>query len=126
MVPNDRKYTESHEWVKIDGDLAVIGITEHAQSELGDITFVELAEVDETRESGEECGEIESVKAASDVYTPVGGTVAEVNEALEEKPQLINQSPFEEGWLIKLKDYDQEAWEKLLDAADYEKILKES
>ncbi len=126
MIPKDRKYTESHEWVKLEDGLAVIGITEHAQKELGDITFVELEEAGETKQRGEECGEIESVKAASDIYAPIGGEIAEANPELEEKPQLVNQSPFEQGWLLKLKNFKQEELDELMDPASYEQMLKES
>ena len=126
MVPNDRKYTESHEWVKLEEGLVIIGITEHAQKELGDITFVELEEAGENKQRGEECGEIESVKAASDFYAPISGEIAEVNSELEVKPQLVNQSPFEQGWLIKLKNFKQEELDELMDAAGYEQMLKES
>lgn len=126
MLPNDRKYTKSHEWLKVEDDgTATIGITDFAQKELGDITFVEMPELDEKKDAGEECVEIESVKAASDVYAPVAGLVKAVNEELEDSPQLVNQSPFEKGWLFKLGEISQSDVEALLDAEGYEKILKE-
>lgn len=125
MLPDDRKYSKSHEWVKIDGDLAVVGITDHAQGELGDITFIELDEVGEAKQAGDQCGEIESVKAASEVYAPVAGEIAEINLELENNPQLVNQSPFEQGWLFKLRQFESAGMSQLMDAADYQEWLKE-
>ncbi len=124
MIPKDRKYTESHEWIKVENGLAIVGITDHAQSELGDITFVELAEVDEKKQAGEECGEIESVKAASDINAPVSGVIAEVNPELEQKPELVNQAPFEAGWLFKMKDFDEAGLSGLMDAAAYQTMIE--
>ena len=124
MASDDRKYTKSHEWVKIEGDLAVVGITDHAQEELGDITFVELPEVDESVTRGDECAEIESVKAASEIFAPVDGVVAEVNEDLEDAPETVNQSPFDKGWIFKLKEFSPEQVDGLLDAAAYKKVLE--
>ena len=123
--PNDRKYTESHEWVKIEGDLAVIGITDHAQEALGDITFVELPEVDAAVEQGEECVEIESVKAASEVFAPLSGVITETNDELEDAPETINSSPFEAGWVFKIKDFDKSQFDALLDADAYQKSIEE-
>lgn len=125
MAPKDRKYTKSHEWIKIDGDHAVVGITDHAQEELGDITFVELPEVDENVEQGEECAEIESVKAASEIFAPVSGTIAAVNEELEDTPETVNNSPFEKGWIFKLKEFDEKQLDELLDASAYEKVVED-
>lgn len=125
MAPKDRKYTKSHEWIKVDGDHAIVGITEHAQEELGDITFVELPEVGESVEQGEECAEIESVKAASEIFAPVSGTIAEVNEELEDTPETVNSSPFEKGWIFKLKEFDEKQLDELLDAAAYEKVMED-
>ncbi len=127
MLPTDRKYTKSHEWIKIEADgTATIGITDYAQGELGDITFVELPEVGERKPAGEVCAEVESVKAASDIYAPVSGLVAAVNEDLDGSPELVNQSPFEQGWLLRLSEVDASAADQLLDAAAYEATLREA
>ncbi len=124
-TPKDRKYTKSHEWIKMDGDQAIVGITEHAQGELGDITYVELPEPETAVEQGGDCAEIESVKAASDIYSPVSGTVAEVNEALEDAPETVNESPYDKGWIFKLKDVDVSQLDALMDAAAYEASLED-
>lgn len=124
MVPSDRKYVDSHEWVKIDGDLAVIGITDYAQDSLGDITFVELPAVGTDVTKGGECCVIESVKAASDVYSPLTGVIAEVNSALEAEPEKINASPYEEGWIFKLKNFNAAEVDALMDSSSYEKFLE--
>jgi glycine cleavage system H protein len=126
MVAKDRKYAESHEWVKIDGDLAVVGISDHAQESLGDITFVELPSVGAAVQKGKECGVIESVKAASDLYSPVSGEVAEVNGELESAPEKINGSPHEEGWLFKVRNVDAAELESLMDAAAYADFLEKN
>lgn len=124
-TPTDRKYLETHEWVKIEGDLAVVGITDHAQEALGDITYVELPEVGQTLSQKGECGSIESVKAASDLFCPLSGVVTEVNPELEEAPEVINEDPYGKGWLFKLKEFDAAELESLLDAAAYETIAEE-
>jgi len=120
MTPEDRKYAKSHEWVKVEGELAVVGISDHAQEALGDITFVELPSVGDTFSRGDEFGVIESVKAASDLYAPIGGEVVQVNTALEDTPGLVNDSAFDKGWLIKLKGINGSELEGLLTAEDYE------
>mgnify|MGYP001553230360 CR=1 FL=1 len=125
MTPKDRKYTKSHEWIKVDGNLVIVGITEHAQSELGDITYVELPGPGTAVEQGGDCAEIESVKAASDIYSPVSGTVAEVNDALEDAPEIVNESPYDKGWIFKLKDVDVSQLAALMDAAAYEASLED-
>jgi glycine cleavage system H protein len=125
MTPNDRKYSKTHEWIKMEGDIGVVGITAHAQDELGDVTFVELPEAGAAVEQGRECAEIESVKAASDIFSPVSGIVAEVNSALEDEPGIVNESPYGEGWLFKLKNVDPSQLSQLLDAAGYEASLEE-
>jgi glycine cleavage system H protein len=125
MTPDDRKYMKSHEWVKIEGDLAVVGITDHAQEQLGDITFVELPDTGKQVQQGGEAAVIESVKAASDIYAPVGGEVAETNTALDEAPEQVNESPYEQGWIFKLKGFDAAALDGLLSAADYEASLEQ-
>ena len=124
MIPSDRKYIDSHEWIKIEGDLAVVGITDYAQDSLGDITFVELPTVDTEVTKGGECCVIESVKAASDVYSPLTGVIAEVNSTLEAEPEKINASPYEEGWIFKLKNFDAAEIDALMDSAAYEKFLE--
>ncbi len=125
MTPDDRKYAKTHEWVKIEDDMAVVGITDYAQDALGDITFVELPVVGDSVEIGHECGVIESVKAASDFFAPISGEVAAVNNLLEEQPELVNQDPYDQGWLFKLKNFDPEEAENLMDAPTYEGSLDE-
>ncbi len=124
-TPQDRKYTKSHEWVKMEGDIAVVGITEYAQESLGDVTYVEPPEVGQNVEKGGECAEIESVKAASDIFAPISGEVAEINGALEDAPELVNESPYDKGWIFKLKNVDQNVLDELLDAAAYDEVVKE-
>lgn len=126
MILDDRKYNESHEWVKIENGLAVIGISHHAQDSLGDITFVELPEINKKVSRGDECCVVESVKAASDIYAPCSGTVAEVNTSLESAPEEINASPYESGWIFKLKDFDSAEIDTLMDAAAYIQYLEAS
>ena len=112
-------YSESHEWVKVDGNVAVIGITDFAQHAMGDLSYVDMPEVDDEIEAGEEFGAVESVKAASDLYSPVSGTVVEINEELEDTPELLNQDAFA-NWIIKVEMSDPSELEKLMDAAAYE------
>jgi glycine cleavage system H protein len=121
-VPEELQYTRSHEWVRTEGDTATIGITDHAQDELGDIVFVELPETGATFDAGDSFGTVESVKAVSDLYTPVGGEVVEVNEALSDSPEKINEDPYGEGWIVKIQ-VSGEA--DLLSASDYEQFLEE-
>ena len=118
-IPDDLKYAKSHEWVRLEGDIATIGITDHAQQELTDIVFVELPEVGRQLSVGEACAVVESVKTASDIYAPVGGEVVEVNDALEGDPGLVNRSAYEAGWFFKLKVSDAAAVGGLMDAAAY-------
>jgi len=125
MTPSDRRYTETHEWVKIEKGLAVVGISDHAQKALGDITFVELPDTDQEVEQDDECGVIESVKAASDIYAPIGGTIVEVNDSLDATPEIVNEDPYSEGWIFKLANYDKDQFEDLMDAADYEAMNEE-
>jgi len=122
-MPDDRKYTKTHEWVRVEGDTVTIGITDHAQEELGDVTFVELPAVGKNVTAGEACGVIESVKAASDLYAPVDGEVAASNDALEDAPERVNEDPYGDGWLFKLKGVDAMALDGLLDAGGYEASL---
>jgi glycine cleavage system H protein len=121
-IPEDLQYTKSHEWVRIEGDTATIGITDHAQDELGDVVFVELPEEGATFDTGESFGTVESVKAVSDLYTPVGGEVVEVNSALEDAPENINEDPYGEGWIVKLRTTD---GADLLSPEEYEKVVEE-
>ena len=121
-VPQDLQYTKSHEWVRVEEGVATVGITEHAQDELGDVVFVELPEQGATLQAGDSFGAVESVKAVSDLYAPAGGEVVEVNGALEDSPEKINEDPYGEGWILKLR-ISGEA--DLLSAADYEKLLEE-
>ena len=119
-IPETLKYTESHEWVQVEGDnIAIIGITDHAQAALGDMVFVELPEVDDDLDKGEECGVIESVKAASDFYVPLTGKIIEINTDLEDAPELLNKSPYGDGWLVKIKYNHPEELDELLDASSY-------
>ncbi|WP_269542708.1 glycine cleavage system protein GcvH [Cerasicoccus fimbriatus] len=122
-IPADLKYTEEHEWLRAEDDGATIGITDHAQTSLGDITFVELPAVGDVIEKGETFGTVESVKAASDLYAPVSGEVVAINEALDGEPELVNSDPYGEGWMIKVKIDDSEA-PALLDAEAYAKICE--
>ncbi len=124
--PTDLKYTKSHEWIRDNGDGTVtIGITDHAQELLGDVVYVELPEVETELTEEESCGVIESVKAASDMYAPLAGTVTEVNEELDGEPELINSAPFGEGWIFSMKPSNTDDMDKLLDANAYEAICQE-
>ena len=121
-IPEDLQYTKSHEWVRIEGDTATIGITDHAQDELGDVVFVELPDEGDTFDAGESFGTVESVKAVSDLYIPVGGEVVEVNSALEDAPENINEDPYGEGWIVKVRTSEQA---DLLSPEEYEKVVAE-
>ena len=112
-------YSESHEYVRVEGDFGFIGITDYAQNALGNVVYVDMPDVDDEVEAGEEFGAVESVKAASDLYSPVSGTVVEMNEALEDQPELVNQDAFE-NWIIKVKLSDKSALDNLMDAKAYE------
>lgn len=120
--PKDLKYTEDHEWVKIDGDIATIGITEFAAGELGDIVYLEVETVGETLDSGEIFGSVEAVKTVSDLFMPVTGEVIELNEELEDQPELVNESPYESGWMIKVK-LSGDAPSTLLSADEYTELV---
>jgi glycine cleavage system H protein len=124
-VPADLLYSKEHEWVKIDGDVATIGITDYAQNSLGDIVFVEMPRVGKTVEQFGNVGVIESVKAVSDLFTPIGGEVTEVNDGLEADPASVNREPYSGGWLFKVKLADVNQKSALLSAADYEKLIQE-
>ncbi|HPY30549.1 MAG TPA: glycine cleavage system protein GcvH [Verrucomicrobiota bacterium] len=118
-VPAELKYAKSHEWVQVSGDLAIVGITDHAQHELTDIVFVELPAVGRTLAAGEACAVVESVKTASDIYAPVSGEVVEVNSALGDDPGLVNREPFGAGWFFKIKPTQPAEMDALLTAAQY-------
>ena len=121
-VPGELQYTRTHEWVRREGDTATVGITDHAQDELGDVVFVELPEEGATFGAGDAFGTIESVKAVSDLYAPVGGEVVEVNSALDDVPEKVNEDPYGDGWILKLRVSGEG---DLLSAAEYEKVLEE-
>lgn len=123
-TPEDLKYTKEHEWVRDNGDGTVtVGITDHAQHSLGDLVFVELPEAGRQVAGAEACAVVESVKAASDIYSPIGGEVTEANEALSDAPEAINEDPYGEGWIFKLKVSDAAQLSGLLDAAGYEDLV---
>jgi glycine cleavage system H protein len=124
-IPADLKYTKEHEWVKVEGGVATVGITDHAQQALGDITFVELPKTGSAVTQSGTMGTIESVKAASDIYAPVSGNVKEVNAQLEAEPALINQSPYEKAWIARIAMSDPDEVKNLMDAEAYAAYLKE-
>ena len=121
-IPEALKYTKDHEWVKIEGELLIVGITEYAQSELGDIVYVEIETLDESVQMGNVFGTIEAVKTVSDLFMPVDGVVVEVNDKLESEPELVNNDPYGEGWMVKIKLDNPSQVDELLDLAAYEKI----
>ena len=124
-TPSDLKFLDSHEWVKVDDNTVIVGISDHAQNELGEVVFVELPAIGDEFVSGDEAAVVESVKAASEVYTPLSGEVIEVNEALEENPELVNTSPYEEGWFFKLEASDENlgSIDNLMTAEEYSSML---
>jgi glycine cleavage system H protein len=124
-VPQDLFYAQTHEWVSLDDGIATVGITDFAQSQLSDLTFVELPEVGTEFEAGDEAAVVESVKAAADVYAPVAGEVVEVNDRLEDSPELINKDAFGEGWLFKLRVADESEVDEMMDADSYEEFCPE-
>jgi len=119
-APTNRKYTKTHEWAIIEGDIVTFGVTDYAQQELGDITYLELPEAGDTVSAGEPFGVVESVKAASDIYSPISGEVIERNESAIEAPEVINQSPYENAWLVKVKLANPDELDSLLDPAEYQ------
>ena len=125
-VPSDLRYSKEHEWVRLDGDTATIGITQFAQEQLGDVVFVELPEKGATVRQFSSLGVVESVKAASDIYSPVSGEVVERNVRVIEKPELVNQKPYEDGWMLKVKLADKAELQKLLTADDYRAHIGET
>ena len=124
-APSDLKFLDSHEWVKVDDNTVIVGISDHAQNELGEVVFVELPAIGDEFVSGDEAAVVESVKAASEVYTPLSGEVIEVNEALDDNPELVNTSPYEDGWFFKLKVSDENlgSIDSLMTAEEYSSML---
>lgn len=122
-IPNDLRYTKEHEWVRLDGDIATIGITDYAQGELGDIVFIEVDTVDETVAADEVFGTIEAVKTVSDMFAPLAGEVIEFNEALEEAPEAVNSDPYGEGWIIKMRVENPDDVEGLLSHEAYAELV---
>ena len=124
-VPTDLKYTKDHEWVKIDGAIVTVGITDFAQGELGDIVYVEVETLDETLDAEEVFGTVEAVKTVSDLFLPVSGEIIEFNEKLEDEPELVNSDPYGEGWMIKVQISDSSEIENLMSAEDYKTMVGE-
>jgi glycine cleavage system H protein len=125
MYPEDNLYSKDHEWISIQDNVGTIGITDYAQHELGDVVYVDLPEVGDTFEAGEPFGSVESVKAVSEVFCPVGGEVIEVNSKLEESPELINESPHQKAWMIRVRLSNSDELKELLSAEEYEEYLQE-
>ncbi|MDU7187713.1 MAG: glycine cleavage system protein GcvH [Klebsiella sp.] len=124
-VPSEFKYSKEHEWVKIENNVATIGITEYAQNELGDIVFVELPETDDELNEGDTFGSVESVKTVSELYAPISGKIVEVNEELEDSPEFVNESPYEKAWMVKIEISDDSQLEELLSADQYSEMIGE-
>ncbi|RZW55770.1 MAG: glycine cleavage system protein GcvH [Flavobacteriaceae bacterium] len=122
-IPSDLKYTKDHEWIKIEGDVITVGITDFAQSELGDIVYVEVETLDETLEAEEVFGTVEAVKTVSDLFLPVSGEIIEFNDSLEDEPEKVNADPYGEGWMIKVRCSDVSQLDDLLSADDYKAII---
>jgi glycine cleavage system H protein len=123
--PDDRLYSKSHEWIRVEGETATIGITDHAQKELGDVVFVELPELGEIFDEGQEFGTIESVKAVSELFLPIAGEIVEVNKGLVDEPNAVNEDPHGDGWLVRVKVSSDGALDGLMNAAGYEKFVEE-
>lgn len=123
--PDELKYTEEHEWVLVEDDIVTIGITDFAQEQLGDVVFVELPEVGDDLEMGKSFGVVESVKAVSDIYAPVSGEVVEINDELPNEPEIINSSPYDDGWLVRLKLTDPSELDDLMDADAYQEFIEQ-
>ena len=122
-IPVDLKYTKDHEWVRIEGNIATVGVTDFAQSELGDIVFVEIETLDEELEKEEVFGSVEAVKTVSDLFMPIGGTIIEINENIESSPELVNSDPYGEGWMIKIEINETSDIENLLTAEAYSNLI---
>jgi glycine cleavage system H protein len=121
--PQELKYTKDHEWIRVDGEVGIVGITEYAQSELGDIVFVELPDIGTKLEQGKQFGTIEAVKTVSDLYAPVSGEVLEINTALKDSPELVNKEPYNGGWMLKIKIFNKGELDNLLDASNYATMI---
>ncbi len=121
--PNDRKYAKTHEWAKIEGDLVITGISDHAQDALGDLVYVEAPDVGQELTAGEQAGVVESVKTASDIHAPISGVVVEVNQALEDDPEIVNEDPYSKGWIYKIKPHNIADVDALLSNTEYEADL---
>lgn len=121
-IPQQLNYTKTHEWVKKEDDYIIVGITDHAQTMLGDLVYVELPDVETSLDNGQECAVVESVKAAADIYCPVSGEIVEVNDAVIENPHLVNQDPYGKGWLFKVRPFEKSSL-GLLDANEYTKVV---
>ena len=124
-IPESLKYSKEHEWVRVDGSVARIGITDHAQDALGDIVFTSLPAVGQNIVAGESCGEVESTKSVSDIYSPLTGTVVEINSALDSNPEAINKEPYGGGWMVRMNVDDPTTYASLLDAAAYEALISD-
>jgi glycine cleavage system H protein len=122
-LPQNLKYTKEHEWVKIDDDILMVGITDHAQSELGDIIFIEFPDLNQVISKDEPFGTIEAVKTVADLFAPVSGKIIEINQDLEDNPELVNSDPYGEGWIVKITDFDKSQLDALLDSNNYEEII---
>ena len=123
-IPKDLKYTNDHEWVKIEGDIATVGITDFAQGELGDIVYVEVETVDETLDREEVFGTVEAVKTVSDLFAPLSGEIIEFNESLEDEPEKVNSDPYGEGWMVKIRFSDASQIDDLLSAEEYTEVIE--
>ena len=123
-VPEDLHYSKDHEWIRVEGDIGTIGITDHAQDSLGDVVYVELPKAGESFAAHESFGSVESVKAVSEIFTPVGGSVTEVNESLQDEPEKVNTDPYGEGWMIRVRMSNPGEVDSLLNAAEYEDFTK--
>ncbi len=122
-LPENLKYTKEHEWVKIDGDILMLGITDHAQSELGDIIFIEFPGLNQDISKDEPFGTIEAVKTVADLFAPVSGKIIEINQSIEDNPALVNSDPYGEGWIVKITDFDKSQLDALLDSNKYKGII---
>jgi glycine cleavage system H protein len=125
-TPTDRRYTKEHEWVRVDGGVGTVGVTDYAQDELGDVVYIELPSAGASVKQFEKLGEVESVKAVTDVFSPVSGEVVEVNEGVNDHPELVNQSPYEKGWLVRVRLADPAEPEALLTAKQYDALVAEA
>ncbi|MBW2673712.1 MAG: glycine cleavage system protein GcvH [Deltaproteobacteria bacterium] len=124
FLPDDVHYAETHEWVRDEGDTVVVGVGDYAQDQLGDIVFVELPEIGDTSEKGEEFGTLESVKAVSEIYMPVTGKITAINETLSEEPELVNQDPYNSGWMVEIEPDDPDEIQTLMTSSEYMEMLK--